>query len=353
MFRIGRFDRIRPIIPVVFFLSPLVASAVPRLTWLFFLLIATSLIVPALGREGAWRQLTEPNAPLVALLLLLLYGFLNATSAVDRGVAIGKASLLLGIVLITFVASSAVANWDESQLRFAALAFVTGVFLGALFVLFEMLTQGALTRFAMNSIPLLHPGNPKHMRISEGRVTKISLSELNQNVAILMFNLWPGLLSLKKVAGGTTRAVLISLFLLAVIVPVILSEHQSSQVALFGSLFIFSLAWMWRSQVIRTLAIVWCLGFVFALPLSLFASKADLHLASWPGSFQHRLNIWEDTAERVLDAPWLGIGADSTSALVRQQRETTKQTQRKIEKPGWHAHSVFLQSWYELGIAGR
>jgi O-antigen ligase len=353
MFRIGRSDRIRPIIPVVFFLSPLVASAVPRLTWLFFLLIATSLIVPALGREGAWRQLTEPNAPLVALLLLLLYVFLNATWAVDRGVAIGKASLLLGIVLITFVASSAVANWDESNLRFAALAFVTGVFLGALFVLFEMLTQGALTRFAMNSIALLYPGNPKHMRISEGQVTEISLSELNQNVAILMFNLWPGLLSLKKVAGGTTRAVLISLFLLAVIVPVILSEHQSSQVALFGSLFIFSLAWMWRSQVIRTLAIVWCLGFVFALPLSLFASKADLHLASWwPRSFQHRLNIWEYTAERVLDAPWLGIGADSTSALVRQQRETTKQTQRSIEKPGWHAHSVFFQSWYELGITG-
>ena len=134
MFRIGRFDRIRPIIPVVFFLSPLVASAVPRLTWLFFLLIATSLIVPALGREGAWRQLTEPNAPLVALLLLLIYVFLNATWAVDRGVAIGKASLLLGIVLLTFVASSAVANWDESHLRFAALAFVTGVFLGALFV---------------------------------------------------------------------------------------------------------------------------------------------------------------------------------------------------------------------------
>ena len=198
MFRIGRSDRIRPIIPVVFFLSPLVASAVPRLTWLFFLLIATLLIVPALGREGAWRQLTEPNAPLVALLLLLLYVFLNATWAVDRGVAIDKASLLLGIVLITFVASRAMANWDKFAAPLCRSRLCYWRFSGALFVLFEMLTQGALTRFAMNSIAPLHPGNPKHMRISEGQVTKISLSELNLECCDSNVQFVAGTILLKK-----------------------------------------------------------------------------------------------------------------------------------------------------------
>lgn len=353
--KISRSDHIRPVIPVVFFLSPLVASAVPRLTWLFLPLIATSLIVTALRRGGEWRQLIEPNAASVAALLLVLYVFLNATWAVDRGGAFGKASLLLGIVLITFAASRALAYWDGLQLRSAALPFAAGVFLGALFVLFEMLTHGALTRLAMNSIALLYPENPKHMHISHGQVKTISLSELNQNVAILMFNLWPGLLSLRKVGGGTARVVLISLFFLAVTVPVILSEHQSSQVALIGSLLIFSLAWMWRSQVIRTLAVLWCLGFVLALPLSFFASKADLHIASWaPTSFRARVIIWGYTAERVLDAPWLGIGADSTRALARRQRETAEQPQGFVFKrtTGWHAHSLFLQTWYELGLVG-
>jgi hypothetical protein len=106
---ISRSDRGRAIIPVIFFLSPLVASAVPRLTWLFLPLIATALIVPVLRRGGEWRQLIQPNTALVAVLLVVLYVFFNATWAADRGVAFGKAALLLGVLLITFAASRAIA----------------------------------------------------------------------------------------------------------------------------------------------------------------------------------------------------------------------------------------------------
>lgn len=187
---ISRSERIRTIIPVVFFLSPLVASLVPRLTWLFLLVIATAVIMPVLRRRREWRQLIQPNAMLVAPLAVAFYVLLNATWAVDRGAAFGKGALLLGVVL--FAASIVAADWDEMQLRPVALSFAVGVFLGALLVLFELLTDGALTRLALNSIALLYPDNPKHMHVSGGQVTKIRLSELNQNIAILMFNLWPG-----------------------------------------------------------------------------------------------------------------------------------------------------------------
>ena len=350
---ISRSERIRTIIPVVFFLSPLVASLVPRLTWLFLLVIATALIMPVLRRRSEWRQLIQPNAMLVALLAVAFYVLLNATWAVDRGAAFGKGALLLGVVL--FAASIAAADWDEMQLRPVALSFAVGVFLGALLVLFELLTDGALTRLALNSIALLHPDNPKHMHVSGGQVTKIRLSELNQNIAILMFNLWPGLLSLRTIEGGTRRAILVGLLFLAVSVPILISEHQSSQIALIGSLLIFLLARMWRSQVIRELAILWCLAFVLALPLSFFAYKADLHMASWlPTSFRDRVIIWDYTAERVLDSPWLGIGANSTRALARQQSGTAKLPQGFVLKrtTRWHAHDFFLQTWYELGLAG-
>jgi hypothetical protein len=53
--------RVQPIIPAIFFLSPLVSSAVPRLTWLFLPLIAIALIVPALRRGTDWRQLIQPK----------------------------------------------------------------------------------------------------------------------------------------------------------------------------------------------------------------------------------------------------------------------------------------------------
>ena len=349
----SRSDRGRAIVPVIFFLSPLVASVVPRLTWLFLPLIATALIVPVLRRGGQWRKLIQPNTALVAVLLVVLYVFLNATWAVDRGVAFGKAALFLGVAILTFAAGRATLEWDSLLLRPAALCFTAGAFLGALLVLFELLTNGALTRLALNSIALLYPENAKHMAISKGEVTKISLSEFNQNVAMLMFNLWPGLLTLRMVEG-TRAAIFASLFFLAVAVPVVISEHDSSQVALIGSLVIFSLAWMWRRQVMRALAVLWCLAFVLVLPLSFFAYQADLHMASWlPNSARARVIIWEYTAERVLEHPWLGIGADSTRAL-RGQRDTAEQPAGFIYKrtTAWHAHDLFLQTWYELGLVG-
>jgi O-antigen ligase len=47
-----------------------------------------------------------------------------------------------------------------------------------------------------------------------------------------------------------------------------------------------------------------------------FAYQEKLHMADWlPSSFRTRIIIWEYTTERVLDHPWLGVGADSTRAL--------------------------------------
>jgi hypothetical protein len=352
---ISRSHRVRAIVPAIFFLSPLVTALVPRLTWLFLPLIATTLIVPVLRRGSDWRQLIQPNVALVAVLAVALYVFLNATWAVDPGVAFGKGALLMGIALTTFAASRAAMEWDKSDLRPVVLSFAAGVFIGALLVLFELLTDGALTRLALNSIDLLHPKGPKHIQISQGQVTKISLAELNQNVAILMFSLWPGLLTLGAVKNGTHRAILLSLFFLAVAIPVIISEHDSSQLALLVSPLVFALTWMWRSQAIRTLAALWCLAFVLVLPLSFLAFKADLQMASWlPVSARARVIIWEYTAERVLDHPWLGIGADSTRALAAGQKNTAEQPEGFVIKrtTAWHAHSLFLQTWYELGLVG-
>ena len=226
----------------LFFLTPVVISAVPRLTWLFLPLIALALSVPVLRRRGEWRQLFQPNTAFIAVLLVAIYIFLNATWAADQGAAFGAAALLLGLALFTLAASTAIAESDELQLRRAALAFTAGAFFGALFVLFELLTKGLITRAVMNAIPLLQPDSAKHVRFSNGEVTKIKYSVFNRNVAIVMFNLWPGLLVLRTIEDGTRRAVLTGLFLLAVAVPVIISKHDSSQVALIGSSLVFILA---------------------------------------------------------------------------------------------------------------
>jgi hypothetical protein len=341
----------RLITSVLFFLSPLVTSAVPLLTWLFLPLIAIALSVPAL-RRGAWRELIQPNAALIALLLVTLYVLLNATWAVNRGFAFGSAAQLLGVLLVTFAASRAIEQIDKQQLGSAAIAFAAGAFLGALFVIFELLTDGALTRMVMESVTVLKV-NPKHFQISQGDITKMNLSVLNHNVAIVMFNLWPALLALRTVARGTCRAILTGLFLCAVTVSVAISEHQSSQVALIASVLAFLFAWHWRKPAIRALAIVWCAAFVLVLPVDFLAYKAGLHVAPWlPSSFRQRIIIWEYTAERVFDHPWLGIGAGATR--VKEPIGVSEQPKGFVSPrtTGWHAHDLFIQTWYELGVVG-
>jgi len=99
---------------------------------------------------------------------------------------------------------------------------------------------------------------------------------------------------------------------------------------------------------------MWCLGFVLVLPLDFLAYNSGVHQVKWlPGSFRARVIIWEYTAERVLERPWIGIGADSTPAL-KPKNGTSDWPKGFVYKrtTGQHAHNLFLQSWYELGLAG-
>jgi hypothetical protein len=343
----------RLITPALFFLSAFVTAAVPLLTWLFLSLIALTLSVPFL-RSGDWRHLIRPNAALIALLLFAIYVVLNAAWAVDRGLAFTGAAFLLWLILVTFVASRALDQFDEQQLSSAAIAFAAGAFLGVFVVIFELLTDGALTRIFMNSTTLLKV-NLKHFRVSQGEVTHMKLSVLDHNVAIVMFSLWPGLLALRTVARDTRLVILTSLFLCAVTVSAVISDHRASQVALIASLPVFWFAWRWRKLAIHALAIVWCAAFVLVLPVDFLAYKAGLHTATWmPNSFRARIIIWEYTAERVFDHPWFGIGANCTRVLAKPARDISDQPKGFIypRTTGWHAHSLFLQIWYELGVVG-
>ncbi len=343
----------RLVVPTLF-VSPLVTSAIPRLTWLFLPLTAAALIIPYLRRGNDWRRLIWPTTDAAPLLLVAVYVLLGAFWAVKPGAAIEKSALLLAATLIAFAASRAIAAVDEPQLSRAARAFAIGAFIGALFVLFELLTDGAITRLVANTGSWFKPGSAKHAKILNGEVTKFSAAEFRQSSALLVFNLWPALLALTVVAGHARRATWIGLLVVAISIPILLSDRMSSQLALVSSFIVFSLAYLWRRGVVRVLAALWCLGFVLILPAAFLAYKADLHLATWvPESARARMIIWEFTAERVLERPWLGIGAGSTPALSIPRGEAEQPEGFVFPRTtGAHAHNLFLQTWFELGLVG-
>ena len=343
-----------PLIPILFFITPLFTAASPRLAPFLLPVVAAALMIAALRRGLPWRDLLKPNAALIALVAVAAYAGLSAIWAADPEAALSKCALLLGTTLVVFAASAAIPTLDADQVRRASQAFVAGTFCAAGFVAIELLTDGAITRATMNAFPSFRPERAKHVTIHHDRVTKINLSEFNQDIAILALLLWPGLLAL-KVLPVPRRMLLSVLFFLALAVPIAISEHDSSQVGLVASLLVLLLTWVSPRAVVRGLAIAWCLGFVLVIPLDFLAFKADLHEAKWlPMSARARIIIWEYTAERVLEKPWLGVGADSTPAMIVKPKNPSERPKGFVIRrtTGQHAHNLFLQSWYELGVLG-
>ena len=272
------------------FASPLVTCGVPRLTPFLFAVLGIALVGAALRRGTPWRQLLPPTPAFWACLALVLYVFLNATWAADRGAAFGKATLLAGLVLVTFAAVLAVSTLDAASLRRAALAFAAGAFVGAGFILLELLTNGVVTRTVISTFPFLQPHFPKHVTILHGEVTRINPSKLNQNVNLVMFHLWPGLLALTGLKSDRRMIALVVFFVTAA-VAITISEHDSSQVALIGSSVVLLLAWHWPRPVTRVLAALWCLAFVLVIPADFLAYRSGLHLAPWlPPSARARVH---------------------------------------------------------------
>lgn len=343
-----------PLIPILLFITPLLTAIAPRLAPFLLLILASVLIVAGLRRGVPWRALVQPNAAMIAFAAVAAYAAVSTIWAVEPGEALSKGALLLAVTFVVFAAATAIASLDAEQVRRAALAFVAGALSAALFVTIELLTDGALTRGVMNAIPALQPHDMKRVQIVGGRVTRMNLAELNQNVAIVAFQLWPGLLALSTLQSSK-RMILSGLFFLALAVPILLSKHDSSQIGLIVSALILPLARANARAVIRGLALAWCLGFALVLPLDFLAYKAGLHLADWlPNSARARVIIWEYTAERVLERPWLGIGADSTPGAKAQAVTPAERPEGFVQArtTGHHAHNLFLQSWYELGFIG-
>jgi hypothetical protein len=339
-----------------FFVSPLATSVAPRLAPLFFAILSALLIEMSRRRGMNWRNLLEPRPALAVCLILAAYLFLNATWSLDRPAAFQKAALLAGLLLIGFAAVQAVTILDANTVRRAALAFALGAFGGALFVLIELLTHGMITRTAINNISLLQPESPKRLKISSGRVIRVSLPEFNQNVNLAMFHLWSGLLGLMALRG-TVRIGAMLLFFGLISTVVFISAHGSSQLALVGSSIVVMAIWIWRRFAIITLVGLWLGAFMLVIPASFVAYQSGLHLLTWlPSSSRARVILWEFTAEQTLNNPLLGVGAESTPVVNEKLREAGLRDEPEgfvfARSVGHHAHNIFLNSWYELGAIG-
>ena len=345
------------IIRLLFFLAPLITLIAPLTTVPVFVVLSAGCIAIALLNGARSGELFRFDLALGLFALAALYLVINATWSLDPPHAFGKAAWFALVVLLAFAACRAVSRFDESQTKLAAGAFIAGLSAGLVFILAELLTDRALTRFLYNTLPFTRPG-PKNLVLSDGQVTRISAFELDRNVAVLLLLLWPGLIAMRKLTAKVWPALVAA----AAAAAILLSTHETSKIALGVSALTFLLAWAWPTFARRGAAAAWLLAFVLAVPLASSAYQASLHQTEWlPFSARARIVLWGYTAEKIPETPLLGIGIGSTRELDAQLKndpnavviaDTVKPGRAFVWGKGPHAHNGFLQAWYELGAVG-
>ncbi|MGH9810300.1 MAG: O-antigen ligase family protein, partial [Terriglobia bacterium] len=124
----------------------------------------------------------------------------------------------------------------------------------------------------------------------------------------------------------------------------------------------FLAAWFWPRAARFGMVALWCLAFVLVVPLASELARDHLEQTTWlPYSARSRITLWAYTAEKIPEAPLLGIGLTSARTLSSERLSARREEplaeaknggRTLVWKTGPHSHNEFLQTWYELGAVG-
>lgn len=332
------------------------AGGVPRLIPALFGALALVAAIHAL--------LVDPKLPLrllktpvaAAFAAFIVYLFINATWSPDRAEGLAKAATVLGLAfgVVLFAASSMLRTPEEA--RVLAKSALAGLLLGGAFLLIELVSDQATSRFINNHIVQLFDLTRKKVQIENGEVTKMAEYILNRNVTSLVLLLVPSLLFSTAIAVGRTRLACVAALVAGAGVCVLLSQSGTSVLAFFAGALVLGLAALSLKATRRLLAATWVILTLFAVPLG--ALPYDLGWQNWtwlpPESVAARFYIWKYTADKVAERPITGIGIRGTRSLHVDTviDPLTGREATAALRPGRHAHNVFLQTWLELGAIG-
>lgn len=347
------------VLSLVMFLTPvafsLTAMGLPLMLGCLSVLVWT---VPVLkGRRSDAR----PDWPVAAAGgALLLYLIVSALIAPEAGEALGKTAAAAAIFAGCLLGLRGVTLLDRDRQTHLATLLLAGAVVGAGVAASEIVSGLAIAEFMFERLPgFLWSARHKAVNIQGGEA-EIALFAFNKNMSGLSLVVWPALLVALYWPRRNTGLAIAAALAVSAAVAIAGSDSLTAKIAAVGGLAVFILARLWPRAVHWTLATLWVAGFVVAVPLALaLGSRATSQLDWLPPSAKSRLLIWDYTAQQVHKRPWLGIGIRATR---RYQQEVAAEYQRRRglhpgdlvykRRPGWHAHNVFLQSWYELGGVG-
>ncbi len=288
------------------------------------------------------------------LLLLALWGLISTAWAAERGEAVNKSFLLAALVFVATWATNVV--WRvrpdvSGQLgKVAVIAFSAGL----AYLLVEEISDHRIKRAVFTVLPFALPGIKHFAEAPEGVIVAGYIS--NRNMAAMVLALWPMLLIAWLGLGRQHRVIYIALLALVAAAMLSMSKHETSLIALVLSTTVLALCLVRPRIGLAAVAVGWILATMLVVPMASWAAHgARLHEAAWlPNSARHRIVLWAYTAEQVAQRPVHGVGAASTKRIdqMRGPKVDNFPGTKYQWRSGPHAHNVYLQTWYEIGVIG-
>ena len=304
------------------------------------------------------RRTLLPRAALEDLLpkAALLFGaylLFSIALSLDRVEAIGKTALFLGLAGGVAVAAAGFSRADGPQLQDLGRAAVTAFAVALTFLLVEEASGHAIKNSLYRVLPFLAP-DAKHVRsVGDGLVGATYLT--NRSIAMMVAMLGPMMLMARHVLRGAWQAGALAGLPILALVTTLASQHESSQLGLAAAAAIVMLGIVkWRAAL-WLVAAGWVAANALVVPAVQGLYAMNLHHASWlPYSAKARVILWNYTAEQVSRRPLLGVGLVSTRLLDERRMASAPTLPGHVfpQRTGPHAHNVYLQTWYELGLAG-
>jgi O-Antigen ligase len=316
------------------------------------LVVLVALPALAAGGRAAAATLASPLA--AACAAFGCYIVINASWSVNLAQAYGKVVFYWFALALVCLAIAGLRRLADRTLERLQQAIVAAVAIAAALLAFEVLSGCLIQRILFSMVPGIRP-NHKHIQVADGWVTAIEPYMLNRNITALCLVIWPSLLMLRTLLG-TQMAHRIGLPGLAVAASAVLpSDHATSVIALTlaGVAFVgVTLA----APIMRGLIVVaWTAAALLAVPVASLAFDHHLQHAEWlPQSARNRIILWGYTAGEIKMAPLLGVGVASTRDLdaARAAAAARPDGYGYPLRTGRHSHSIFMQTWYELGGIG-
>lgn len=335
-----------------------VAALVSARTVAFSYAVAVVAFLLAAWWRGDLADAAPRNGPVARhFSVFLLYALASTAWAYVPATSFPSVFLAIVVALGTIVLIQLFTKETRPNLLHMGEGLWIGFLVGLLYLFVELFTDQSLKIWVYNAIGL-GPSDlphPEYFGWSGETLVFVSREDLTRNMVPVALCMWPAVMAARGTLRRRSGLVVSCLMVLLAGAVIMLAWHETSKLAYLAGVATFAGACVGARLTGRFVAMGWVIACLAVLPSALIAHRLDVHNASWlPSTARHRIIIWNHTAEQVLKAPLLGVGARTTYLLGPRGEEAseTRPDEAFARTLSVHSHSVYLQTWFELGLIG-